>query len=203
MNFYLLGKTPDPSIDISPLHRFLKKRKCKREFFCSQKIWKVHFFTCTYKFVKICNNFICPFDFTPPKWEESTKFKKLQNNHIQRRRVKPFKNEFIYFCFAKSTSKPLTSTCPPFRGQDREGNGAEKLNRTKQSIHSAPLHLCTFCTMLRQSTKGAKHNREEWSMKEKIRKLHEQNLCHQVFCIYQILNFRLGHHQYQQIHHGR
>lgn len=55
MNFYLLGKTPDPSIDMSPLHRFLKKRKCKREFFCSQKIWKVHFIQL---YLQICQNLL-------------------------------------------------------------------------------------------------------------------------------------------------
>ena len=52
-----------------------------------------------------------------------------------------------------------------------------------------------------QKKKGAKNAKKR--SKRKIRKLHEQNLCHQVFCIYQILNFRLGHHQYRQIHHGR
>jgi hypothetical protein len=59
---------------------------------------------------------------------------------------------------------------------------------------------CKKRTFRRQKSQRKENENVQRSQ---FRKLHEQNLCHQVFCIYQILNFRLDHRQYQQIHHGR
>ena len=54
MNFYLLGKTPDPSIDISLLHKFKKKENAKKNSFVLKNLKGSLF----HLYLQICKNLL-------------------------------------------------------------------------------------------------------------------------------------------------